>query len=167
MFSYAWAIADNGGHIIKDETNAIRIERRFTVPDDVQDLEKDVASIQDLYPHRITDIASLGRLYAAACIVLKGYAKQTKKDRQNASCQLKWLLNNLHSEDSCQERGTQNIMGSQNRYNEHLADYLLRCRRHLENMWDTLEQANTASHQAMQEYRKNILNILFTIHKSL
>ena len=140
LFSYAWAIADNGGHITKDETNAIRIERRFKVPDNVQDLEKDVASIQDLYPHRITDIASLGRLYAAACIVLQGYTKQNKKERQNSSRQLKWLLNNLHSEDSCKERGTQNILGSQKRYNEHLAVYLWRCRRHLEKCGTRLSQ---------------------------
>lgn len=166
LFSYAWAIADDGGDISvedKDGDEVVRVERPFTVPTAVAQSDKDVASIRDLYPHRITDIASLGRLYAATCAVLRGYTTTDKAKRQQYQTQMTWLLNDLHSEDACQQSSTQKMLGQQTRYNNHLTLYLRRCRRHIEKEWTVVGNSNVLNDSAIRQRRKELLKGLFSL----
>ena len=139
------------------------MQRSFTVPEYVAELEKDVASIRDLYPHRITDIASLGRLYAAACAVLRGYTTNSKQEHQHFQVQFNWLLSNLHSEDSCNQPGTQKVMCNQKIYNKHLTIYLRRCRRHIEKEWENVAKERTLDEKTILNRRKVLLDGLFAV----
>lgn len=166
LFSYAWAIADEGGHLSTESTNGdepVRIERSFAVPEEVAELDQDVASIRDLYPHRITDIASLGRLYAAVCAVLRGYTTIDKNQRQQYQTQLSWLLDNLHGEAIYRQPKCKNASSQQKRYNEHLGIYLRRCRCHIEKEWEAVEKSSVLDAAEITRRRKELLRGLFSL----
>ncbi|MEN8444447.1 MAG: hypothetical protein ABG776_05475 [Cyanobacteria bacterium J06555_13] len=172
LFSYAWAIADDGGHLSTQNSNGnntFRIERSFSVPEAVAEFDQDVASIRDLYPHRITDIASLGRLYASACAVLRGYATTDANKRQQYKTQLSWLLSELHGDvtkgHSINSKHAQKASGQQRQYNKHLKPYLRRCRHHIEEEWAMVEKSHTLGVAEIKKRRKALLQKLFSLRE--
>ena len=166
LFSYAWAIADDGVSVesnIADADSVRNVKRSFSVPEEVAEFEKDVASIRALYPHRITEIASLGRLYAATCATLLRYVVKSDNECQQYRTQLNWLLANLHSEDSFQQVGARDFIGNQERYNEHLAIHLARCHRHLKKEWRKASMSKLEDAASIKTYRRDLLRKLFDL----
>lgn len=164
LFSYAWAIADNGGDVVIDESGAFQIKRPFKVPEHIAEFEKDAASMRDLYPYRITEIASLGRLYAAACLALRRYIADSEVEHQQYQIKLDWLLDNLHSEDTYEQPGIRRLMGDQRRYNRQLFVYLRRCRKHIKNVWKDATFNGNIDNQVLHGHRQQLLKKLFAIH---
>lgn len=174
LFSYAWAIADDGGEIENPDADDIsptgatplRINRSFT-PIHSGRL-KDVAALRDLYPLRITEIAGLGRIFAAAC-ALFCRSLETEPAQQHLLRQdVEGLLNDLHQQDRCQYLnqytgidGETPLLNRQNRYNGHLAHHFARCQQIILERLDQLEQQPIT--QNVTVYRDQVIDQLFAV----
>lgn len=84
LFNYAWAVAEDGcrvevednGENSSSETNAKRTITRPLFegnPPKYKDLEPEAKSILDMYPHRQSEIADLGKVFAAGCLIIMLY----------------------------------------------------------------------------------------------
>jgi len=123
LFSYSWAVAADGGDIQVAEKGDIIIMRRFKPPAHLLK-EKDVASIRDLYPHRVIDIAALGRLFAAACYTLRLYSTSEKSERERCKLTVKWLLSELYQNKAYPSREQANSGREQKQFNKHLHGFI-------------------------------------------
>ena len=134
LFSYAFATAEDGGKtIIEDgKCKVHRIER----PDFQEKEDRDpnqyhsdeVDSLRDLYPHRITEIADLGKVYAIACNLVLMYLLD-QKDRQKHSENIKKYsedIQNLINKFHDISRMLPELADGQLRFNGYLAPYLKR-----------------------------------------
>jgi hypothetical protein len=178
LFSYAWAIADDGGDIENSDTadvstsntTPLKIKRSFTLPHP-GGLD-DVAALRDLYPLRITEIAGLGRIFAAACALFCLSLETQVAQQQLLRQDIEGLLDNLHQQARCQYlnqyasiNGEAALLNGQNRYNGHLAHHFSRCRRIILEQLDQLEQAQSIA-QDVAGYRDRVIDQLFAILRS-
>lgn len=137
LLNLAWAIADDGAQVHQSgEDGQYDIRRNFMSRDfansDVGGAEPnptdpDVASVRDLYPHRVTEIADLGRVFAAACLTLRFYTAPVEQQQQLDE-RISWILGDLQSLRHCSRSITRQTLRQQERYNGHMTVYLERCR---------------------------------------
>jgi hypothetical protein len=179
LFTYASALAEDGGTLedggalleqAADGDRAVRIGRDFrvtehrTVGNSEQEQKYGSAqarSVQDLYPHRVTEIVDLAKVFMAMSALLRMYvavedAEQLREDLINA-------LTSLHQEPYCRQNHLLSAMlKDQARYNGHLAPFLERCRRILTNESRYARSiASEALSDAIVECRKRILKRIF------
>lgn len=126
LLNLAWAIAEQGGTVEKDRTSAelkLNILRRFTPrPQSGQYGSSEVESVRDLHPRRVSEIADLGKIFSAACMVLRLHGAAAG-DQPQLRADLEALLGSLHSANSL-SRTARAIMARQRRHNGHLQTYL-------------------------------------------
>jgi hypothetical protein len=125
LFNYAWAIAADGGQVSLSKENSedtFTIHRKFSVSADIK-FEQDVASVRDLYPHRVTDIAALGALFSAACAVLRLYTASNDEHDQCLKI-IDFLLTDSYKIENFQNEGVQESYCGQVDFDAHLKDFL-------------------------------------------
>ena len=164
LFSYAWAMADDGCKIedSKDKGVEQKIKRDFTGKS-YGITDPHVASVRDLYPLRITEIASLGRVFAAACAVLRLHTQGDQEGRETRLEEMRWLLENLHREDDIEnDYLLKEALEGQKRYNGHLEERLRQFRDFLYSQKNEIKKslAGNDSHQ-MQSIKSDFLEGLF------
>ncbi|MGG6297169.1 hypothetical protein ACQ4M4_22480 [Leptolyngbya sp. AN02str] len=126
LLNMAWAIAEEGGEIHRSTDGAERILRitRSLRPQQQSHeyTSQDVESVRDLYPRRVTEIADLGKVFAAACLVLRLYST-APSNRETLATQATQLLQALHSGNRLTPL-MRALIARQHRYNGHLSAYL-------------------------------------------
>lgn len=132
LLNLSWAIADDGAQVHQSgEDGQYDIRRNFMSSDspeiDATSADPDVASVRDLYPHRVTEIADLGRIFAAASLTLRFYTAPAETHRQ-LDDRISWILGDLQSLRHCSRPITRQTLRHQERYNGHITAYLERCR---------------------------------------
>ncbi|NET08982.1 MAG: hypothetical protein F6K16_30630 [Symploca sp. SIO2B6] len=134
LLNLAWAIAEEGCQIQRSSdhasnaTSRLRITRPLSMGDRSNEYSSpEVNSVRDLYPHRINEIADLGKIFAATCLALRLY---TVASEQHPSLvkDIQLLLNTLHGETHLTPIA-QELIAGQPRYNGHLAHHFTRIKR--------------------------------------
>ncbi|MGB7439740.1 MAG: hypothetical protein WA919_01615 [Coleofasciculaceae cyanobacterium] len=157
LFSYAWAIADNGCiRIERVESGEVsqKIKRNFTKT--VADIsDSHITSVRGLYPCRITEIADLGRVFAAACAVLR---LSTQSNHTKRQLEIKSLLEGLHGKN---DPISQEARKGQRRYNGHLAECLQNCQEVLRVKSDSVKPLSEKNCKKIQSEIQEIAQQLF------
>ena len=161
LLTYAWAIADEGCKAevkeVGDKGASIEIRRHFErcgeSGDDMKIYEANVTSVKELYPARTTEIASLARVFATACLVLRQYTSKEK----SLWCRdvSRKILDETLSEQKCF------ILKGQKCYDSHLREYLTQCQVILEQELQNVQLLSQASHRKMNTHRDRIIRSLF------
>jgi hypothetical protein len=165
LFSYAWAIAEDGGKtIIEDgEQKKYRIERldfrekNARNPDEYHSPEVD--SVRDLYPHRITEIADLGRVYAIGCnLILMNLSKQENEQKERKK-DIQDIMKKFHDIS----RMSSELTEKQSRFNGHLATYLKRVENIVNRELNEFDRCKTEeiSEDKIEQLRERIVKDLF------
>ncbi|NJL45542.1 MAG: hypothetical protein HC922_07035 [Leptolyngbyaceae cyanobacterium SM2_3_12] len=161
LLNTAWAIAEEGGEVTKDQQDGERVYHisrsfssdrqpsRFSYPE--------IDAIRDLYPRRITEIADLGKIFAVACMVLR-LGLLPPADQAALESDIESLLDNVHNAQNLQRSRTQRaLIQRQKRYNGHLEAYLNRAKA-------CLQKHKNLTHQTldMAEKRDALIKDLFS-----
>ncbi len=141
MFTYCSAIAEDG-NIENYEDDKFYLERIFNDGDEL---------VRGLYPHRLTQFADLGKIWAATCKVIL-YVYQQNSDWQVVDK----LLESLPTNNS-RIPGLQNACG-QKRYNGHLESHCVR----LVNYFKQLKDKKFNSNKLI-DIRNKIVRDIFKI----
>lgn len=174
LFSYAWAIADDGAEVEplpasdpeeQRQFVQLRVTRTFDSPHECLD---DVTAMQALYPFRVTEIAGLGRIFAAACALLclrleSNQAKQTRLQRE-----IEGLLSDLHQTEQCAKLNAMKasnhnagLLNDQTRYNGHLASIFSRCQSILQAQLEEFRRGHSPKQTQISDLRNTLLRELF------
>ena len=170
LLTYAWAIAGDGCGIEdvgSDETQD-EIDRRITRcdykgPDFVPSERRDrhAESVWNLYPFRISEIAELGKVFAAACAALRCY---TDEDRAERLAEMNDLLNSLPGGVNYQVNAQLiKSMKDQQRMNSHLIGYFRRCADVIRKSAKVSEN-NIFNSQRIGSAREELLKELFALN---
>ncbi|MBE9063927.1 hypothetical protein [cf. Phormidesmis sp. LEGE 11477] len=164
LLNMAWAIAEDGCRFenVKKKVNGKtesyrRITRSFSDSDDpAQYTSQEITSVRDLYPRRITEIADLGKIFSAACMVLRLHLV-SEEARSPIQTDIEKLLDMLHGEYRFRQQKTlKALLRRQTRYNGHLQDYLASASSIL------LAHADQASEpNSIQTHRDRLMSALF------
>ncbi|MEO1147586.1 MAG: hypothetical protein AAFY26_18545 [Cyanobacteria bacterium J06638_22] len=123
LLNMAWAIAEEGGELrSRDRDPVVRfhIHRHTPTPPSTDDyLSQDVSAIRDLYPRRVTEIADWGKVFSAACMVLKLHMVP-EGDRTDLLTDIERILHSLHGARRFNAT-LRHFLRDQQRYNGHLA----------------------------------------------
>ena len=126
LLDMAWAIADNGCSITrtKQTGKTIRkISRSFTPKRNAnQYTSNEIESVQDLYPRRVSEIAALGKIFSAACMVLL-LGVIPPKERAVMNTNINNLLGMLHNSNRLSQTLRAHL-ARQKRYDGNLREYL-------------------------------------------
>ncbi|HEY9762001.1 MAG TPA: hypothetical protein V6D07_05720 [Trichocoleus sp.] len=163
LLNMAWGTAEEGGRIEKDEENKKRkryITRHFHHDGtDEEYIPPEVASVRDLYPRRVTEIADLGKVFAAACMVLQ-LPLASADDQANLYEDMSRLLSTLHRAHNLNSTERALLM-RQPQYNGHIHSYLSQAKAIL------LQQAEVARTMTppfdLKPYRDSLLKTLFAV----
>ncbi|MEL6471563.1 MAG: hypothetical protein AAFQ74_17700 [Cyanobacteria bacterium J06623_4] len=132
LLNMAWAIAEDGclfenvkETVAGERKNIRQITRSFTNPDSsTQYTSQEISSVRDLYPRRVNEIADLGKIFSAACMVLR---LQTAPDEERSRIQsdIEKILDMLYGSYRLPMQKTlRALLRKQGRYNGHLQEYL-------------------------------------------
>jgi hypothetical protein len=145
MFTYCSAIAEEGNYVKRNTSDGtVYLERIFETEDSLDSL------VRGLYPHRLTQFADLGKIWAATCkSILHIYNANT--DWQDINKLLESLPN------SPKTRVLHNVCGQQ-RYNGHLES-------HCEKLFQYFEQlqGKKPDYSSLIEIRNKIVRDIFKI----
>jgi len=159
LLNMAWAIAEEGGHIQpSQDSTGYRITRdeASAVPDHAY-TSADVNSIRDLYPRRVTEIADLGKVFSAACMVLRLYTLPDG-ERSPLLSDISRILHTLHGAHRLNQT-LRHLMVDQQRYNGHLTSF---CDRAKSILYDHRTRAlNTPPPTSLTHCRDTLLAELF------
>jgi hypothetical protein len=176
LLELAWATADDGGLLESFENNQFEFTRNFKVPAESEsrrggDGEIDsnsyyAASVRDLYPYRVTEIADFAKIFAAVCALLRFYTILDQGDRerikQRHEKDINKLLNSLHRQKHCEYlKGKGEPFENQDIYNGCFREIFEACKKTL---LESMQTAKTYSYSSQQkdhiafvQERKNIL----------
>lgn len=125
LLNMAWAIAEEGGDLrTSDDDPAVQfhINRHTPTPPRSDDyISQDVSAIRDLYPRRVTEIADWGKVFSAACMVLRLHTV-SEGDRPVLKADIERILNSLHGARRFND-SWRGLLSDQQRYNGHLATH--------------------------------------------
>jgi hypothetical protein len=122
LLDMAWAIAEDGCNIRKKAKKKERtITRSFqNSGTDTQYSSPEIDSVRDLYPRRVSEIADLGKVFSAACMVLSLHTLPVG-ERGELMRSLDKICNMLHGEYKLRSNTTlQALLSKQKRFNGHL-----------------------------------------------
>ncbi|MBE9070504.1 hypothetical protein IQ260_28065, partial [Leptolyngbya cf. ectocarpi LEGE 11479] len=127
LLDMAWAIAEAGCSITrsKKEDQSVReIKRSFTHRNNEnQYTSKEIESVQDLYPRRVSEIAALGKIFSAACMVLLMHVVSSEEQLTIAK-NINNILGMLHSSDRLINKTLRAHLARQRSYDGNLKEYL-------------------------------------------
>jgi hypothetical protein len=146
MFTYCWATAQSGVAVRSDDKGEF-IDRNFGGSD--RDKSGD-SLVQGLYPHRITQFADLGKIFAAVCkvILLFNQPEWSIQDWQ----EIQTLLDALHTGP----HSSQKTSLYQERYNGHLSNHFGKIRQYFKRI-----EENPHYSKSMIENRNRIVRDVF------
>ncbi|MBD1866108.1 hypothetical protein H6F95_02075 [Cyanobacteria bacterium FACHB-471] len=157
LFTYAWASAEDGCvSMPSDKSNSsYRLERRFFLGNTNRSesrayneyweeyynrfsplYQQEIASIRDIYPHRVTEIADFGKIFAAVCKLLLLHCNMSTEDlwdcpkRDELETDITALLEQLHSASS-KPIDEPDYRCGQHKFNEHFYRSFNRIKRYL------------------------------------
>ncbi len=126
LLDMAWAVADTGCSITRTKQtskNIRKISRSFTSKRNTnQYTSNEIESVQDLYPRRVSEIAALGKIFSAACMVLL-LGVIPSKERAVMNTNIDNLLGMLHDSDRLSPTLRAHL-ARQKRYDGNLREYL-------------------------------------------
>lgn len=158
LFNYAWAIADDGctvDQVSQDENKLCKIER-YSPKSYKHITDADAASVWDLYPLRVTEIADSGKIFAAACAALRCH---TSHDYDARDAEIKELFDRLHNQLSFNNSNDfKKALAGQERYNGNLEHYLAKCRKAIQKCRKNAEIVESK----VRNKRGNLLEKLFS-----
>ncbi|MEM6450627.1 MAG: hypothetical protein AAF703_09970 [Cyanobacteria bacterium P01_D01_bin.105] len=163
LFDLAWAIAEDGCGLARDEVDPQKksITRSFkTGTHRSQYTSREIDSVRDLYPRRVSEVADIGKIFSAACMVLK-LKLLPETDRLPLLEDMNKLISMIHGEYRFEKkRLLQEIFLEQSRYNGHLEHFLssaqVALRAHLPN------SAAPATSKEMYGHRDELMKALFS-----
>ncbi|MEL7493545.1 MAG: hypothetical protein AAGJ95_06240 [Cyanobacteria bacterium J06554_11] len=132
LLNMAWAIAEDGclfenvkETVAGERKNIRRITRSFTNPDSSEQYtSQEISSVRDLYPRRVNEIADLGKIFSAACMVLR-LQSAPDEERSRIQSDIKKILGMLYGSYRLPMQKTlRALLRKQGRYNGHLQEYL-------------------------------------------
>jgi hypothetical protein len=142
LLNMAWAIAEEGGSLQPmdhEPTMAYKLVRGAAQDERIGRSRPgysapEVMSVRDLYPRRANEVADLGKIFSAACMVLR--LKTTPADAHRAILEdIERILEGLHGAYRF-SRHLREVFHFQERYNGHLSDYFERSRAILQQYQD-------------------------------
>jgi len=157
------AIAEEGGGIEQASDNpAIR----YAITRELEGLDRensaytspDVESIRDLYPRRINEIADLGKVFAAVCMVLRLHTAPADRHPQLREDSDR-ILASLHGAYRFNDELRQ-LFDQQKRYNGHLDTYFGRACTSLHD--HRAAALNPSSNASISQHRDALLTALFS-----
>jgi hypothetical protein len=141
-FLSSLAIADDSCTSEKTEEGKTRIRRNFKDGT----ILPEVITIRDLYPHRVSEVVAITKIYAILCnIILEKFKLKFKFElkfkfpRNNLKEERDYLLEAIHS-DPQKTIHDPDIVKKQSRFNGYLATYLERVQEILKPVIEKLEQ---------------------------
>ena len=138
LLNMAWAIAEDGCLFTREKESdknnhqsTCRITRSFSDETDA-DLytSLEISSVRDLYPRRVSEIADLGKVFAAACMVLRLYTASPEQ-QVHLAVDIQKIVNMLHGGYRLKET-LKELLQCQNRYNGSLKEHLASAREIIE-----------------------------------
>ncbi|MEO0408921.1 MAG: hypothetical protein AAF289_16380, partial [Cyanobacteria bacterium P01_A01_bin.135] len=171
LFNYAWAIADDGCHLeavsagdgsptVEPAKPQFRVSRSFKP---IHDERGEVFSVRELYPHRVTEIADLGRIFSAAALKLLLLLQSEPDKRVAYQQEVELLLAEVHAAQRCQvekSQSSQNLLKGQIRYNGNLRGYFDDCKAAIDtfsdppdgtdDLWEQPDQVKMARDQLLR-----------------
>jgi hypothetical protein len=169
LFTYAWAMAEDGGTLQQsEEESQIHVGRDFTVSDETvlvgsigseESTASYAKSVRDLYPCRVTEIADLAKIFMAVTALLRLYigvegADQLRNDIASP-------LSKLHQEQRCQQSVVSAVLEGQSRFNGHLEAFFSRCNRGLRNEVRQIQPLSENNLSDIKIHRKRLLKTIF------
>ncbi|MEM8717700.1 MAG: hypothetical protein AAGE84_00115 [Cyanobacteria bacterium P01_G01_bin.39] len=137
LFNYAWAVAEDGCKVTtkpETEQEGYTIERPLLKDekekDEYENSEPEVKSVLDLYPHRQSEIADLGKVFAAACQIILLHTENSEEQKEIRKEKIKFLLERL--EDKQRSRTNSDLTEGQESLNGHLREYFTDAKRNIE-----------------------------------
>lgn len=165
LLNMAWAFAEDGGHFERDTTEkgTFRVTRPYATGQKKSEFTTiNVDSIRDLYPCRTSEIADIGKIFAAAAIALKTHIVPIGI-RNNLELDIQKLLDSIHGHDRFSENRTFGALVSrQKRYNGHLQSYFEAARSIIIEAINR-DAESTTSPKALLKKRNRLLKELFSI----
>ncbi|MEM6866787.1 MAG: hypothetical protein AAF528_00185 [Cyanobacteria bacterium P01_C01_bin.121] len=158
LFNYAWAIADDGCKIEQVAKGETKWQiKRYVDRNGRATSDPHVASVWDLYPYRMTEIADLGKVFAAVCAVLRLYTSSKRQDREQ---EIDCLLTRLHKQPAFRNDAVfKAALKGQKRYNRHFESYLSNCKK---NIRDVQNEAQVDKN-SMLETRHELVSKIFEL----
>lgn len=167
LLNMAWAIAEEGGSLqpIDHEPNiAYKLVRGASHEEQAGQPRREysspeVVSVRDLYPRRANEVADLGKIFSAACMVLRLTTTPPERHR-NILDDIERILEGLHGAYRFSHQLRQ-VFDYQERYNGHLSDYFERSRSILQKYQEQF-LSQTGSGNLIQD-RDDLLKELFSL----
>ncbi len=130
LLNMAWAIAEDGCTFTrekegdKNSRRSIRyITRSFSdKADNGLYTSSEISSVRDLYPRRVSEIADLGKVFAAACMILRMHTASSEQQACLA-IDIQKIMNMLHGGYRLKET-LKKLLRHQERYNGNLKEHL-------------------------------------------
>lgn len=164
LLNMAWAIAEEGCEIQRETPgNEMRFSMtRSLTPNVLPDeyTSQEVDSVRDLYPRRITEIADLGKIFSAACMVLQLYTMEPDH-RLTTRTDITKILNSVHGAHRL-NRTLRALLSRQSQYNGHLRTYLNQAKAIVTRHADMAQAAPDVLTDVSRQ-RRHVLTELFSI----
>ena len=163
LFDMAWAIAEEGGDIQKENTGEdaiFSISRPLSASTRSNEYtSSEVDSVRDLYPRRITEIADLGKVFAATCMALCLHMGSSE-EREQILTNIDKIVATLHGVHRL--HGTSRaLMARQKRYNGQLESCLEQIVEHIRHHALTAHVASTA--EEVMRLRDALVKSVFSV----
>ncbi|MGB7248569.1 MAG: hypothetical protein WBC73_06490 [Phormidesmis sp.] len=162
LFDMAWAIAEDGCSIEREKgTKQKKITRSFKSDQAAtQYTSREIDSVRDLYPRRVNEIADIGKIFSAACMVLRLYTLPAS-ERAPITQNIDKIFDMLHGEYRLAEKPLLKVLLTrQKRYNGHLEDFLANARSVVESHKPASE--NAYPDDAVETARNTLMTELFS-----
>jgi hypothetical protein len=165
LLNMAWAIAEEGCDLRRNADSddmSFDITRRLggdAHPDEYT--SQDIDSVRDLYPRRVTEIADLGKVFAAVCMALRLHTT-TPTQQQQLLSDIEQILNTLHSAHHL-DASLRALLARQWRYNGHLETYLSRAKTIISDYATQAQTQPQLSSRDLAARRSDLLKQLFAV----
>ncbi|MEM7795752.1 MAG: hypothetical protein AAF579_15030 [Cyanobacteria bacterium P01_C01_bin.118] len=164
LLDLAWATAEAGCTMtkVKENGESIRsIKRSFAKESHHnQYTSKEIESVQDLYPRRVGEIAALGKLFSAACMVMLLHTVSAKK-RPAIARNIENILAMLHHSDLLINKLLRAHLARQKTYDGNLRDYFSASAQVIRN--NAAEADNLPDAINLKDYRNKFMKELFAV----
>ncbi len=167
IFTYCWAIAKDGttSHS-EDSDHKFYLDRNFE--QNPHDRTGD-SLVMGLYPHRLTDFADLGKVFAAVCktILLIDRSNQHKANDDNYSNPITWdevegLIDSLHDRCEPSSLKSREVL-EQERYNGHFDGQFNKAKAYFEQLKQKRLHQPHSPHESIINIRDKLVKDIFKI----
>ncbi|NEZ65138.1 hypothetical protein D0962_20565 [Leptolyngbyaceae cyanobacterium CCMR0082] len=174
LFNYAWSIAGDGCGIEPDSENDAKQTITRQIGKENQGIDNGIddphaRSVWNLYPHRITEIVDIAKVFAAACAALRCHTATSSKVIAERKSEMETLLDSLPGGNSysyASDLALQEANNWQPRFNGHLVKYLKACstiiKKEIEG--EALKTDGAIRATSVERRRNKLLKQLFDLH---